>query len=164
MFKIGSKTAWLALALTLGIVGSAVSVKAFQASGASGRDDAARHAEYLWVRNSEASTALANGDVVEWYDGTTVDGLEVKLGSTGDQKLVAGVAIGAVAAGEWGFIQVRGYHSAIKIATANSAGDGLSIGATSGKAKSDNTAGMDNFGVALEATTSSTTVKGFIYR
>jgi hypothetical protein len=86
----------------------------------------------------------------------------VKLTAAADSRLVAGVAIGAITAGEWGLIQTHGYHSAIKIEVANSAGDALSSGSAAGKSKVDNTAGFDNFAVALEATTSSTTVKGFI--
>lgn len=116
----------------------------------------------LWVYNAEASTALANGDSVIYYDGTLADGLEVKLCSAGDEKLVAGVAIGAVTAGTFGFIQTHGYHSAIKVTVATTAGDALSTSSTSGKAKVDASAGFDNFAVCLEATTSSTTVKGFI--
>jgi hypothetical protein len=135
---------------------------AYQFRAISQDTDAGRHAQLLWVRNSESSTAFANGDVIAWYDGTVADGLETKLVAAADSRTVAGVAIGAVAAGSWGFIQTHGYHSAIKIEVANSAFDALSSGSAAGKAKVDNTAGMDNFGIALEATTSSTTVKGFI--
>lgn len=137
-------------------------VEAYQLTGISSNDDINRHRVLLWVYNAEASTALANGTVVQWTDGSLVDGLEVIVAATADSNLVAGVAIGAVAAVSWGFIQTHGYHSAIKVATATSAADALSVGSTAGQAKTSATAGLRQFAAALEATTSSTTVKGFI--
>ncbi len=136
--------------------------QAYQFTAISANDDAGRHRELLWVYNAEASTALANGDTCQWFDGTLADGLEVKIGATEDSNLFAGVSIGAIPATTWGFIQTRGYHSAVKIEVSNSAADALSIGAADGKSKVSATAGMRQFGVALEATTSSTTVKAII--
>lgn len=137
-------------------------VEAYQFASISSDTDAGRHSMLLWVRNAEASTALANGTVCQWTDGSVADGLEVIIAATADSNLVAGVATGAVAAGKYGFIQTHGYHSAIKVATATTAADALSVGSTAGQAKTSSTAGMRQFAVALEATTSSTTVKGFI--
>ena len=159
------KLAFLSAFLGLGVLLSQVPVKqaeAYQFRGISTNTDAGRHAQLLWVRNAEASTALANGTVVQWTDGSVADGVEVIIAATADSNLVAGVATQAVAAGDWGFIQTHGYHSAIKVATATTAADALSVGATAGQAKTSATAGLRQFAVALEATTSSTTVKGFI--
>lgn len=160
-FRLFLSTLLTAGLLTVGIQHQK-EAQAYQFTGISSNDDAGRHRELLWVYNAEASTALANGDVCQWFDGTVADGVEVKIGADADSNLVAGVAIGAIPATSWGFIQTRGYHSAIKIEVANSAADALSIGSADGKAKVTTTAGMRQFAVALEATTSSTTVKGFI--
>lgn len=159
------KLAYLAVFLGLGAFLSQVPVKqaeAYQFTGISTNTDANRHRQLLWVYNAEASTALANGDVVQWYDGTVADGLEVKLAADEDTNLVAGVSIGAIPAVSWGLIQTHGYHAAIKVETATTAADALSVGSADGKAKTSSTAGLRQFASALEATTSSTTVKGFI--
>lgn len=163
--KKSKRRVFLSTLLIVGLISFGMLSKrdlmAYQFTGISTNTDSGRHRELLWVFNAEASTALANGDVAQWFDGT-YDGVEVKIGADADSNLVAGVAIGAIAAQSWGFIQTRGYHSAIKIEVSNAAADALSIGSADGKAKVSSTAGMRQFAVALEATVSSTTVKGFI--
>ena len=147
---------------------------AYQFTSIQSETDSTRHRQLLWAYNAD-SVAHENGDVVVWYDGTN-DGLEFSTTTTANNGLVAGVvAPKTVAATSWGFIQTHGYHSAITIGVANSAGDAL-VTSTTGEAagvysvaqatgtasNQSNTFGV--LGVALEATTSSTTVKGFILR
>ena len=158
---------------TLGIVGLLGSrVSAYQQGGAAGTTDAGRAVELLWVHNDDA-VAHEAGDVVVWHDGS-YDGIGVSTSVTANSSLVAGVVPYGytLPASDWGFIQTHGYHPAITIAVANSAGDSLVTSttaeaagvATIAAATTTVTAQVAVFATALEATTSSTTVKGFIIK
>lgn len=164
----------------LGIVLSLLAVmgmgaKAFQYGNAAlSNTDAGRHRELLWVYNSD-NVAHEDGDVVVWFDGSTSDGLEISTTTTANNGLVAGVCFGDISATSWGFIQTHGYHDSVTIGVANSAGDML-VTSTTGEAAgvysvaqatgtgANQSAIFGVFAVALEATTSSTTVKAFIIR
>jgi len=137
--------------------------------------DTGRNASFIKVYNAD-TVAHENGDVVVWYDGTIADGLEISSTTTANNSLVAGVVAdpsGSIPAASWGIIQTVGYNSAITVSVATTAGDVL-ISTTTGEAagvytvvKATGTATGESasfgvFAVALESTTSSTTVKGFL--
>jgi hypothetical protein len=125
--------------------------------------DATSHNLLVYVYNPDA-VAHENGDVVVWYDGSLVDGLEVSTTTSASNKLVAGIVYpDTIAAQSWGTVMVYGYHPAINIGVANSAGDCLGTSTTAEVTGITTTAGAC-VATALEATTSSTTVKGFVHR
>jgi len=62
----------------------------------------------------KAAVALAIGDVVVW-DPTAKDGITVNTTTTADDPFVAGVMVEALAAGEFGKMQVSGYCPTVKI-------------------------------------------------
>lgn len=166
---------FLATLLAVGMLTCGVfyqKVEAYQFTGISDNTDANRHRQLLWVYNSD-DVAHENGDVVVWKDGSVADGLEISTTTSAQNSLVAGVVAPAtIAASSWGFIQTHGYHSAITIGVANSAGDCLTTSTTGEAAElltlaiatTTVTSQTSVFAVALEATTSSTTVKGFILK
>lgn len=126
------------------------------------RTDVKSHNMLIFVKNTSGS-AVENGDVVAWKDGT-IDGLEVTSTATANSKLVAGIVYpNTIADGAWGTVMVYGYHSAITIGVANSAGDCLGT-STSAEATGITTTAGACVATALEATTSSTTVKGLVHR
>ncbi len=126
------------------------------------RTDVTSHNLLITVKNVTAS-AVENGDVVLWKDGT-IDGLEVEAAASANSKLVAGIVYpNTIAAGAWGTVMVYGYHPAITIGVANSAGDCLGASGTAEATAVTTTAGAC-VATALEATTSSTTVKGLVHR
>lgn len=147
--------------LMLALVGLAVSARAYQFGGGTTNTDEERNQELLWVLNADAVDHAA-GSVVVWAD-STYDGVTVATTTTANSKLMAGVVPYGytLPASGWGWIQVKGYHPAIKVSVATSAGDGLSTSTTAEKTAVSTTAGAI-WAVALEATTSSTTVKGFL--
>jgi len=168
--KLKKKLALAALALGL----SVTAVRAYQDNPILGQLDSGRNHRHIEVLNAD-NVAHEVGDVLVWKDGT-YDGIEVSSTTTANNGLVAGVVCEReMPANGVGFIQVQGYHSAITIGVANSAGDSL-VTSTTGEAagvysvaQATGTASGQSqvngvFAVALEATTSSTTVKGFIYR
>jgi hypothetical protein len=76
------------------------------------------------VKNSWATAALSNGQAVMWDFNDDVDGVGVtrptaiatNLGIAG-----AGIAAEAIAIGDYGLIQVYGYHSAVRARAGTSA-------------------------------------------
>lgn len=129
-------------------------------------------AEYITVINGDTVTHEI-GDVVVFATDTTY-GIKITTTTTANNGLVAGViAQKDCASGDLCVVQVRGYHAGVTIGVANSAGDAL-VTSTTGEAagvysvaqatgtstNQSNTFGV--FAIALEATTSSTTVKAFI--
>ena len=85
---------------------------------------------FVIAKNSWSTAALADGYVVQWDFTTDKDGvgvtqptaLTVSLGNA-----VAGVAAEAIAAGDYGLIQVYGYHSAVHARACTSA-DAIALG------------------------------------
>lgn len=112
--------------------------------------------------------AIANGDVVEFSD---TSGYEVSSDRSGGASLgrfVAGVAVGTVSDGQYGWIQVSGRHTAVKTDGAVAAGDRLVPHATAdGQADTEasgSTVAVTSgqvFGFAL-ATDSGTTSAGTV--
>lgn len=146
--------------LFVGMVGAAP-LMAGQSGEAGAATDPSRNAEYIWVLNADA-VAHEIGDIVVFKDGT-YDGVEVATTTSADNKLAAGiVARQDMPASGWGFVQVYGYHSAATIGVANAAGDCLGTSTTAEAATVTTTAGAC-IATALEATTSSTTVKVLIH-
>lgn len=146
--------------LFIGMVGAAP-LMAGQSGSAGTATDPSRNAEYLWVLNADA-VAHEIGDVVVFYDGT-YDGIEVATTTSANSKLVAGiVALQDMPANGYGFVQVYGYHSGATIGVANSAGDCLGTSTTAEALGITTTVGAC-VATALEATTSSTTVKVLIH-
>lgn len=82
---------------------------------------------YVYVKNAEDSAALAAGEVVKWYDVSS--GAVKKASTAGD--LLAGVAIGAITAGNYGWVQVFGLAT-VKTAASTAAGDGVIASASAG--------------------------------
>ena len=67
---------------------------------------------YKIVQNGEASTAIAAGDVLV-YESAADD--TVNISSAAGQKQVAGVAVEAIAAGEFGRMLIFGYATGVKV-------------------------------------------------
>lgn len=130
-------------------------------AGAAGKfgDPADTVNEYLYVLNGDA-VDHGVGSVMVWSDASAVT---VSTTTSADKKTYAGVvAFNTLPASGLGWIQVYGYHSAVKVGVATAAGDGIATSTTAGKAGVGTTAGAI-LGAFLEATTSSTTAKGFIH-
>ena len=75
---------------------------------------------YVYVKNAEESAALSAGQVVKWDD---VSAGEVKKASAAGD-LLAGVAIGAITAGNYGWVQVFGLATVLT-ASGTAAGDAV---------------------------------------
>lgn len=71
---------------------------------------------FVVVKNSYSTAALKNGQPVIWDWTTDCDGVGVTLATATENvsagQDVAGVAVEAIAAGDYGLVQVYGYHSA----------------------------------------------------
>lgn len=85
---------------------------------------------FVVVKNSWSTAALANGYVVQWDFTTDVDGVGVTQPTgmaTNLGNACAGVAAEAIAAGDYGLVQVYGYHSAVRARACTSA-DAIALG------------------------------------
>ena len=87
---------------------------------------------FIVVRNSwtSAPTSISNGYVVQWDFTTDKDGVGVTRGTgmaTNLGNACAGVCAETIAAGDYGLVQVYGYHSAVK-ARANTSADNILLG------------------------------------
>lgn len=82
---------------------------------------------YVYVKNAEASTALAAGQIVKWDN---VSSGEVKKASAAGD-LLAGVAIGDITAGNYGWVQVFGLATVLT-ASSTAAGDAVIASSTGG--------------------------------
>lgn len=80
---------------------------------------------YVYVKNAEESAALSAGQVVKWDD---VSAGEVKKASAAGD-LLAGVAIGAITAGNYGWVQVFGLATVLT-ASGTAAGDAVIAAST----------------------------------
>ena len=78
---------------------------------------------YAYVKNGEASQGLVDGDICKVED---LEESEVKRGAAqGD--VPAGVAIGALTASNYGWIQVQGLHKGIKCHGDTAVGDSIEV-------------------------------------
>ena len=82
---------------------------------------------YVYVKNAEASAALSAGQVVKWDNVSS--GAVKKASAAGD--LLAGVAIGDITAGNYGWVQVFGLAT-VKTAASTAAGDAVIASSTGG--------------------------------
>ena len=82
---------------------------------------------YAYVKNAEASAALSAGQVVKWDDASS--GAVKKASAAGD--LLAGVAIGDITAGNYGWVQVFGLATVLT-ASSTAAGDAVIASSTGG--------------------------------
>ena len=93
---------------------------------------------FLSVYQSYATAALSNGQAVIWDYATDANGVGVTKPTDGTVRAghygtaFAGIAAEAIAAGDYGLVQVYGYHSAVRVRShtggnpAIAAGTGLS--------------------------------------
>jgi hypothetical protein len=89
---------------------------------------------FIVAKNSYSTASLTNGQAVIWDFATDADGVGVTrptARATNAGIAVAGVASETIAAGDYGLLQVYGYHSAVRQRIASSA-DTLAPGAPIG--------------------------------
>jgi hypothetical protein len=72
---------------------------------------------FIVAKNSYGTASLTNGQWVRWDHDTDCDGVGVTIGSEDVGTSVAGVAAETIASGDYGLIQVYGYHSAARVRT-----------------------------------------------
>lgn len=81
---------------------------------------------FISVYNSYSTAAITNGQAVQWDIVTDKDGVGVSIPTaraTGQGLTTAGiVASSSIAAGDYGLLQVYGYHSATRVRTVTSGG------------------------------------------
>lgn len=79
---------------------------------------------FIIVYNSWATASLTNGQVVRWDYTTDGDGVGVTrcTATTSGGLGTAGVVAETIASGEYGLLQVYGYHSAVRVRTQTSTG------------------------------------------
>ena len=82
---------------------------------------------YVYVKNAEASEALSAGQIVKWDN--VASGAVKKASAAGD--LLAGVAIGDIDAGNYGWVQVFGLATVLTAAS-TAAGDAVIASSTAG--------------------------------
>ena len=85
---------------------------------------------FIIVKNSWSTAALADGYCVQWDFTTDKDGVGVTQPTTMSASLgnaVAGIAAEAIAVGEYGLVQVYGYHAAVHARACTSA-DNIVLG------------------------------------
>jgi hypothetical protein len=70
---------------------------------------------FIVVKNGYSTASLTNGQAVGW-DLTDADGVNVtKIGATDIAHSFAGIVAETIAAGDYGLMQVYGYHSAVRV-------------------------------------------------
>jgi len=81
---------------------------------------------FIVAKNSYSTASLTNGQCVIWDWTTDVDGVGVTLATATENVAagfdVAGIASETIAAGDYGLLQVYGYHSAVRVRTLTSTG------------------------------------------
>lgn len=86
---------------------------------------------FIVAKNSYSTASLSNGQAVIWDFATDADGVGVTRPSaraTNGGIAVAGVAAETIAAGEYGLVQVYGYHSAARTRTATGGAPAIAAG------------------------------------
>ena len=76
---------------------------------------------FIVAKNSYATASLTNGQAVIWDWTDDVDGVGVTLATATENVScgidVAGIAAETIASGDYGLLQVYGYHSAVRVRT-----------------------------------------------
>ena len=78
---------------------------------------------FVVIKNSYAAASLTNGQAVQWDFGTDVDGVGVTrptARATNRGFATAGIISETITAGEFGLMQVYGYHSAVRVRACSS--------------------------------------------
>lgn len=132
-------------------------------------EDGATGKAYRYVLAEDAN--LANGDVVEFSDTSGYEVTKDRAGGSSIGRVVAGVAIHTITDAQYGWIQVSGRHTGIKVAAgvSISAGAVLIPHATSDGTVDTAAAGStvvntegQRFGFALGADTATTSGAGVV--
>ena len=81
---------------------------------------------FIVAKNSYSTASLSNGQAVIWDWTTDADGVGVTLATATENVAggsdVAGIATETIAAGDYGLLQVYGYHSAVRVRTMTTTG------------------------------------------
>lgn len=81
---------------------------------------------FLVAKNSYSTASLTNGQAVIWDWTTDGDGVGVTLATATENVScgidVAGIATETIAAGNYGLLQVYGYHSSVRVRTMTTTG------------------------------------------
>jgi len=81
---------------------------------------------FIVAYNSYSTASLTNGQAVIWDWTTDADGVGVTLATATENVAggidVAGIAAETIASGQYGLLQVYGYHSAVRARTMTSTG------------------------------------------
>lgn len=78
---------------------------------------------FIVVKNSYSTASLTNGQAVVWDYAADADGVGVTKPTDGTGRAghygtaFAGIAAETIAAGDYGLLQVYGYHSAVRVRT-----------------------------------------------
>jgi len=86
---------------------------------------------FIVVKNSYSTASLSNGQAVIWDFATDADGVGVTrptARATNGGVAIAGIASETIAAGEYGLVQVYGYHSAVRARTATGGSPAIAAG------------------------------------
>lgn len=86
---------------------------------------------FIVVLNSYSTASLTNGQAVQWDHQTDADGVGVTrptARATSAGMDIAGVAAETIAAGEYGLLQVYGYHSAVRTRTVTGGSPAIAAG------------------------------------
>jgi len=86
---------------------------------------------FVVAKNSYSTASLSNGQAVIWDFATDADGVGVTMPSaraTNAGTAAAGIAAATIAAGDYGLIQVYGYHSAVRARTATGGSPAIAAG------------------------------------
>lgn len=73
---------------------------------------------YRWVKNNSGAAFVAGGACFHTYSDTIDAVTQCTDGVTADLGFMAGIAVSAIADGEYGFILVQGYYGAALVTTA----------------------------------------------
>ena len=81
---------------------------------------------FIVAKNSYGTASLTNGQAVIWDWTTDGDGVGVTLATATENvsagQDIAGIASETIAAGDYGLLQVYGYHSAVRVRTITDSG------------------------------------------
>lgn len=86
---------------------------------------------FIVAKNSYSTASLSNGQAVIWDFATDADGVGVTRPSaraTNGGIAFAGIAAETIAAGDYGLLQVYGYHSAVRVRSATGGSPAIAAG------------------------------------
>ena len=113
---------------------------------------------YVIVKNSYATADASQGQVYSWDYVTDKDGISVTKPSGVLRSVPAGVAIAAIASGDYGLLQVWGHNTNVKC----KAGSGLlSSKISAGSLVYIKTSGFEMYSRQLIASSASITIEDF---